>query len=71
MNDLLHALQCLDKIANAAHVINPKKQQKLNAVPMSNGSHTVVLVMMSLSLNLYPFTVANACQQTGNRLVAL
>jgi len=22
-------------------------------------------------LNLYPFTVANACQQTGNRLVAL
>jgi len=22
MNDLLHALQCLDKIANAAHVIN-------------------------------------------------
>jgi len=28
-------------------------------------------VMMLLSLNLYPFAVANACQQTGNRLVAL
>ena len=27
--------------------------------------------MLSLSLNLYPFTVANACQQTGNRQVAL
>jgi len=47
----------------------------LNAVPVSNRSHTVVLVcllvMMSLSLNLYHFTVATACQQTGNRLVAL
>jgi len=27
--------------------------------------------MMSLSLNLYPFTSAKACQQTGNRLLAL
>jgi len=27
--------------------------------------------MMSLNLNLYCFTVANACQQIGNRLVAL
>jgi len=27
----LYTLQCLDKITNAAHVINPKKQQKLNA----------------------------------------
>jgi len=46
----------------------------LNAVPVSNGSHTVVPVylpvMMSLSLNLYPFTEANACQQTGSRLIA-
>ena len=30
-----------------------------------------LLVMMSLSLNLYPFTVASACQETGNSLVAL
>jgi len=47
----------------------------LNAVPVSSGFHTVGLVclpvMLSLSLNLYPFTVANACQQTGNRQVAL
>jgi len=26
MNDQLRTLQCLDKIANAAHVVNSKKQ---------------------------------------------
>jgi len=39
MNDKLCTLQCLEKIINATYIGDPRKQQKLSAVPMSNVSY--------------------------------
>ena len=41
-----------------------------NFLPQT-GCNVALQVQAFLHLNLYPFTVANACQQTANRLVAV
>jgi len=44
MNDWLNSLQCLGLVENAAIVRDPRKKQKLNAAPVSSGSHIAALV---------------------------
>jgi len=43
MNNWLDSLQCLGLLENAAIVREPKKKQKLNAAPVSSGSHIAAL----------------------------
>jgi len=44
MNDWLNSLQCLRLVENAAIIRDPRKKQKLNAAPVSSGSHIAALV---------------------------
>jgi len=43
MNNWLNSLQCLGLVENAAIVRGPRKKQKLNAAPVSSGSHIAAL----------------------------
>jgi len=72
--DRNNTLQCMEKITNAAHVVDPRKQQKFNVVPVSSGSHTTVLKYLELtvllSIKQHLSTVASARPLTGNRNIA-
>ena len=43
MNNWLNSLQCLGLVQNEAIVGDPRKKQKLNAAPVSSGSHIAAL----------------------------
>jgi len=43
MNNWLNSLQCLGLVKNATIVRDPREKQKLNAAPVSSGSHIAAL----------------------------
>jgi len=74
LKNWLYTTQCLEQVEKAAIVRDQRKQQKLNAVLASSGSHIAVpeyQQVARLQSQKQPFsTAASARPQTGNRQVA-
>jgi len=67
MSNWLYSLQCLEQVENAAIVRDPKKKQKLNAIPASSGCYAGVSAGAEVVVSVTTPFYCSQCLSVGRQ----